>query len=58
MKVILTSELCYKINNNFQFFKSIINLYLVNKYIPLSTKKRLKNIKNTIKEKSKKFVKK
>ena len=57
MKVILTSEMCSKINNNFKFYESIINLYLENTFIPLSTKIRLKTIQQTIKEKEKIFFK-
>ena len=57
IKVILTSEMCSKINNNFKFYESIINLYLENTFIPLSTKIRLKTIKQTIKEKEKIFIK-
>ena len=57
MKVILTSEMCSIINNNFKFYESIINLYLENTFIPLSTKIRLKTIKQTIKEKEKIFFK-
>ena len=53
MKAILTSEMCQKINNNFHFYESIINLYIENKFIPLSSKKRLKTIKQIIKEKAK-----
>ena len=53
MKVILTSEMCNKINNNYKFYESIINLYLDNKFIPLSTKKRLNIIKQIINEKVK-----
>ena len=58
MQVILTSEMCYKINNNFLFYENTINFYLQNKYIPIFTKKRLKIIKQIIKEKSKIFSKK
>ena len=57
MKVILTSEMCSKINNNFKFYANIINLYLENTFIPLSTKIRLKTIKQTIKEREKIFFK-
>ena len=57
MKVILTSEMFSIINNNFKFYESIINLYLENTFIPLSTKIRLKTIKQTIKEKEKIFFK-
>ena len=58
MKIILTSKLCYKISQNFEFFENILNLYIENKYIPLSTKERLIIIKQVIKEKSKIFIKK
>ena len=50
MKVILTSEIFYKIDN-FKFFESIINLYLENKFIPLLIKQNLKKLKQIIKEK-------
>jgi hypothetical protein len=53
MKAILTSEMCHEINNNFHFYENIINLYIKNKFIPLSSKKRLKTIKQIIKEKEK-----
>ena len=51
IKVILTSEMCYKINNNFQFYERIINLYIENKFIPAKAKKKLNLIKQIIIEK-------
>ena len=50
IRVILTSEMCYRINNNFDFYESIINLYIENKFITILAKKRLKIIKQIIKE--------
>ena len=47
----------HKINNNFQFFVNIINLYLESKFVPLAIKKNLKIIRQTLKEKEKIFIK-
>ena len=49
-KVILTPEMCYNINNNFDFYKRIIDLYITNKFIPLMAKKRLRIVKQIIKQ--------
>ena len=40
-----------KINNNYNFYKNIINLYIKNKFIKLSIKNRLKKIKTKINKK-------
>ena len=47
-KVILNSNYYNKINNNYQFYIDILNLYLENKYIKLSIKNRLIIIKKII----------
>ena len=50
MKTFLSSNICNKINKNYNFYKNIINIYLKNKYTPLSIKSKLKNIKNILKK--------
>ena len=57
-EILLSFKMYNKINQNFKFYENIINLYLNNKFIYYSGKKRLNNIKIMLKEKEKKFYKK
>ena len=52
-KILLTSNLFSKINNNFLFFKNNINSFIQNKYITLSIKNKFNNIKKIINKKMK-----
>ena len=49
--IIMTSNMFNKINKNIIFYLNIINMYLENEYINLSTKKLLTDIKTIIKKK-------
>ena len=57
MDIFLSFKMYNKINQNFKFYENIINLYLNNKFIYYSAKKRFNDIKIILKEKDKKFIK-
>ena len=50
LKMILSSQICNKIHTNYNFYENIINIYLKNKFTPLSIKSKLINIKYILKK--------
>ena len=51
MKIVIFNERnCKKIKKSFNFYNEIINLFLTNKLISLSDKRKFKNIKKLIKQ--------